>query len=102
MRIGIVLSQPPGYSETFFRSKILGLQENGVEVCLFCQHRNDEFTLCPIVVSPKVSKNPFLQLCFFIKEFVLLLPYLFTVIRYVKLERAEETLWVQIIKKVYL
>ena len=102
MRIGIVLSQPPGYSETFFNSKIKGLQENGVEVRLFCQNTNDDFTLCRVVVSPKVSKNPFLQLCFFIKEFVLLLPYLFTVIRYVKLERAEETLWVQIIKKVYL
>ncbi|WP_417620141.1 glycosyltransferase family 4 protein [Oceanihabitans sediminis] len=102
MRIGIVLSNTPGYSETFFRSKIKGLQENGVEVFLFCQSKNDDFTLCPVVVSPKVSKKPLLQLWFFIKEFVLLFPYLSTVMRFVKLERAEETLWVQIIKKVYL
>ncbi|NGX84081.1 glycosyltransferase family 4 protein [Aequorivita sp. KMM 9714] len=102
MRIGIVLSQPPGYSETFFRSKILGLQENGVEVNLFCQVINDEFTLCPVIVSPRVSKNPFLQLLFFIKEFVLLMPYISTVLRYVKLERAEGTGWAQVFKKLYL
>ncbi|WP_313113723.1 glycosyltransferase family 4 protein [Aequorivita sediminis] len=102
MRIGIVLSQPPAYSETFFRSKIRGLQKNGVEVHLFCQNTNDEFTLCPVIVSPKVSKNPFLQVWFFIKEFVLLLPYISTVIRFVKIERAEGTGWVQVFKKVYL
>jgi len=102
MRIGIVLSQPPGYSETFFRSKIKGLQENGVEVHLFCQNKNDDFTLCPVVVSPRVSKNPFLQLWFFIKEFVLLLPYVSRVMRYVKLERAEGTGWGQVFKKLYL
>ena len=36
MRIGIVLAAVPGYSETFFRSKIKFLQETpGVEVILF-------------------------------------------------------------------
>lgn len=102
MKIGLVLSTTPGYSETFFRSKIKGLQEKGVEVNLFCQNTNDEFTLCPVIVSPRVSKNPFLQLWFFIKEFVLLLPYVSTVIRFVKLERSEGTAWLQIFKKVYL
>src|SRR5690554_7784191 len=101
-KIGLVLSQPPGYSETFFRSKIKGLKEKGVEVHLFCQNKNDDFTLCPLVVSPKVSKNPFLQLWFFIKEYVLLLPYMSTVIRFVKLERAEGTGWAQVFKKLYL
>ncbi|MBB6681138.1 glycosyltransferase family 4 protein [Aequorivita sp. 609] len=102
MRIGLVLSTTPGYSETFFRSKIKGLQENGVEVYLFCQNKNDDFTLCPVIVSPRVSKNPFLQLYFFIKEFVLLLPYVSTVVRYVKLERVEGTGWGQVFKKLYL
>jgi len=102
MKVGVALSTTPGYSETFFRYKIKGLQENGVEVNLFCQNKNDDFTLCPVVVSPRVSRNPFLQLWFFIKEFVLLLPYLSRVIRYVKLERSEGTAWLQIFKKVYL
>ena len=34
-RIGLVLSAAPGYSETFFRNKIKGLQENGAAVMLF-------------------------------------------------------------------
>ena len=38
--IGIVLSSAPGYSETFFRNKIKGLQENGYEVIVFV----DDFT----------------------------------------------------------
>lgn len=33
--LGIVLPSIPGYSETFFRSKIAGLQENGADVLLY-------------------------------------------------------------------
>ena len=73
MRIGIVLSQTPAYSETFFNSKIRGLQENGMEVRLYCQSKKDDFTLCPVTLSPKVSSNPLLQLLYFMKEFILLL-----------------------------
>ena len=42
MRIGIVLSKPPGYSETFFRSKIKGLQNRGHEVVLFVNYQRGE------------------------------------------------------------
>ena len=35
MIIGIVLPSLPGYSETFFRSKILGLQEKGIKIIVF-------------------------------------------------------------------
>ncbi|MGC1472571.1 MAG: glycosyltransferase family 4 protein [Psychroserpens sp.] len=34
-KIGLVLSSAPGYSETFFRNKIRGLEANGYEVTLF-------------------------------------------------------------------
>ena len=102
MRIGVVLANTPGYSETFFRSKIEGLQRNGVEVCLFCQNKTEDFILCPAFESPKVTQNPFLQSWFIIKEFVLLLPYLFTVIRFIKLERKEDTDWIPLFKKIYL
>lgn len=102
MKIGIVLSTTPGYSETFFRSKIKGLQKNGMEVCLFCQNNKEDFPLCPIVESPKVGRNPVLQANYFIIEFIQLLPYLSTVIRYVKLELKEGTGWAQLFKKIYL
>lgn len=39
-RIGLVLSSLPGYSETFFRSKIKGLQKNGFEVILFVNEKS--------------------------------------------------------------
>jgi colanic acid/amylovoran biosynthesis glycosyltransferase len=102
MRIGIVLSNTPGYSETFFTSKLKGLQDSGVEVLLFCQSKKDDFTLCPVIESPKVTRNPLLQFWFFIKEFLLLLPYLPTVFRFIKLERKEGTGIIQLFKKVYL
>ncbi len=35
LKIGIVLSSIPGYSETFFRNKIKGLQNKGINVILF-------------------------------------------------------------------
>ena len=36
--IGIVLTSVPGYSETFFRNKIKGLQDHGFEVILFVDY----------------------------------------------------------------
>lgn len=102
MRIGLVLASTPGYSETFFHSKIIGLQKNGVEVILFCQSKNEEFSLCPVILSPRISRNPLLQFIYFIKEFILLIPFLPVVIKYVKLERQEKTGWAQILKKIYL
>ncbi len=102
MRIGLVLSQTPGYSETFFNSKIKGLQENGMEVRIYCQSKKDGFKLCPAIESPKVSRNPILQLWFFLKEFFLLLPHLPVIFRYLKLERKEGTGVLQLFKKTYL
>lgn len=61
-KIGIVLSSVPGYSETFFRNKIKGLQNNGIEVTLFVDESkitNHDLS-CKIVVAPKFS-NGFLS-----------------------------------------
>ena len=51
--IGIVLSSVPGYSETFFRNKIKGLQHNGFEVILFVDYKaaNTLEFPCEIVVA---------------------------------------------------
>lgn len=102
MRIGIVLSQTPGYSETFFNSKIRGLQYNGVDIRLYCQAKKDDFTLCSVIISPRVSRNPLKQLWYIIKEFLLLTPHLPAVFRYIKLERKEGSGLLQILKKLYL
>lgn len=102
MRIGIVLSQTPGYSETFFNSKIKGMQNSGVIVHLYCQDKKADFKLCPVIDSPKVTSNSLLQIWYFIKEFFLLLPHLPVIMRYIKLERKEGTGFLQIFKKIYL
>ena len=102
MRIGIVLSQSPGYSETFFYSKIKGLKENGISVSLYCQTNKNGFTLCPVIKAPNISRNPFLQLLYFIKEFFLLLPHFPVILRYIELERKDGNGFLQIFKKIYL
>ena len=102
MKIGLILSNTPGYSETFFISKIKGLQKNGIDVCLFSQNIKEDFTLCPVVKGAKVPKNLILLGWYFLKEFILLLPYLSTVTRFVRLERKEGTGWFVVFKKIYL
>src|SRR5690606_23715051 len=59
LKIGIVLSSVPGYSETFFRNKIQGLQDNGFEVVLFADytHKNDSNFPCKIIVAEDFNGN---------------------------------------------
>jgi colanic acid/amylovoran biosynthesis glycosyltransferase len=102
MRIGIVLSSTPAYSETFFRSKIEGLIKNGFEVILYCQRKDGKFNLCPVVLGPKVSSNPVLLGFYFLKEYFVLLPYFNRVLKYIKLEKSDGTSFPQILKKIYL
>ena len=59
MKIGLVLPSLPAYSETFFRNKILGLQQNGHEVILFANSKpkSSNYLDCKIVGAPKLSGN---------------------------------------------
>nr|WP_321233396.1 glycosyltransferase family 4 protein [uncultured Psychroserpens sp.] len=57
--IGLVLSTVPRYSETFFRNKIKGLQNNGFDVVLFVDYVEDgdlNFP-CDIVAAPSFGKS---------------------------------------------
>ena len=102
MKIGLVLSNPPAYSETFFNSKIKGLIENGFEVILYVQKGNPEFELCNVVTAPKVHVNPVLQLINMLSVFLSLLSKFSVVKRYIVLERNEQTSWFNLLKKIYL
>lgn len=63
LKIGIVLPAVPGYSETFFRSKIRGLQANGHEVILFVRNGDRKVDIdCRVVVAPRLSGNPIQRL----------------------------------------
>jgi colanic acid/amylovoran biosynthesis glycosyltransferase len=102
MTIALVLSQPPGYSETFFRSKIKGLQANGHQVIMVTAATNKTFDLCVNIQNPKVYKNPIRQLLSMLIVFIGLLPYWTKVNRYINLERKEGTSFKRLIEKIYI
>ena len=63
MKIGLVLSKTPSYSETFFISKINGLQQSGHEVLLFVQKNDKKFNLCTVINAPRIyNRNKLVQL----------------------------------------
>ena len=103
MKIGIVLSTTPGYSETFFLSKIKGLQASGNAITLFTQKANPDFTLCKVVVAPKVHKNntilQFVKMNFIVLVFALSYPKRF--FKFLKLERQIKRSWLRIAKNIY-
>ncbi len=102
MKIGLVLSKPPGYSETFFISKIKGLQEGGHSVMLFVQKEDKEFSLCPVLVAPKVfKKNLLFQLGSNILIGIKLLGYFKRVLKFIKLEKEGHRSNKQILKNIF-
>lgn len=102
MKIGIVLSQPPGYSETFFNAKIEGLQKNGFEVTLFCQNNDVGFNTCKVEQFSKITSNPILQLLWFFRVYMGLLPYLKKVMNWYSLESKNGVSKLSFLKKVYI
>ncbi len=102
MKIALVLSSPPAYSETFFRSKIKGLQESGHKVVLITAATSETFERCKHYYHPKVAKNVWVQLLQFLVVGLSLLPFCGRVVRYIRLERKEGTTLKRCIEKTYL
>ena len=92
--IGLVLPSVPGYSETFFRSKIKGLIANGAEVFVFAasQEKTIQKLPCRVRYAPKLngSKVILLATSFFILSKAFLFNYKVTR-RYLELEKKEGT-----------
>ncbi len=71
MKIGLVLPNLPEYSETFFNSKIIGLQQKGFEIVLLVNSNSVPTDLnCKIIKAPNLSGNLFSKL---IKSFFYLI-----------------------------
>jgi len=102
MKIGIVLSRTPGYSETFFISKIKGLLTSGHEVVLLVQKRESNFNLCTVKVAPKITKNPLLMFFTSTLIFIKCIGKLNTVRRYYKLLKAEGYSKQKVFKSIYV
>ena len=102
MNIGIVLSKTPGYSETFFISKIKGLQTNGHSVILFTQSTSKGFNLCRVKPAfPIFKRNHVKQLLWFVRVFIELLFHPKQVLKFITLEKEQNSSLVSIFKKVY-
>lgn len=59
-KIGLVLPNVPGYSETFFMNKIRGLQQEGYEVLLYVNNPEGSKTYlnCKVIKAPQLNGNP--------------------------------------------
>ncbi|MGR7811997.1 glycosyltransferase family 4 protein [Lacinutrix undariae] len=101
-KIALVLAQPPAYSETFFNSKIKGLQAHGYTVTLYVGKANSKFKLCKVVVAPKVSKQLFIQLLRSFCICITLLFHLKAVRKFIQLEHGSKSRWTQVFKRLYL
>ncbi|TPV33842.1 glycosyltransferase family 4 protein [Paucihalobacter ruber] len=103
MKIGIVLSQTPVYSETFFNHKIKGLQDAGFEVQLFVSKASPQFSLCKVQLLPKVYKRqPITFAWHILKTYMGLLTHIKRVKKYIALEKARGTTAAVIAKRLYL
>ena len=60
MKIGLVLSNTPVYSETFITNKIKGLQNFGHEVIIFGRMIGN-FKFCEVVEPPRIDKKRFIS-----------------------------------------
>ena len=97
MKIGLVLSSTPAYSETFFNSKIKGLQKNGFEVVLFVNSKDTHFDLC--TVKEQVQFRSFF---IFLKSLGLILTKLSTLLKFISLETKQNVSFKRILKKLIL
>lgn len=104
LKIGIVLPEVPGYSETFFYSKIKGLTSYGHEVILFVNNNSGNFNLCPVVEANKVnSGNPVLQALKLISVLTSLffkVPSVF--LKFYSLEKSDGSSFREILEKLYI
>ena len=100
MKIGIVLSSTPSYSETFFISKIKGLQQHGYEVILFVNHQKSEFDLCKVKSVP-VNRG-FGLIKSVLSFLILIITKPATIRKFIKYEKKVGIGFSQVVKKVFL
>ncbi|MCW5912354.1 MAG: glycosyltransferase family 4 protein [Cyclobacteriaceae bacterium] len=102
LRIGIVLSSVPAYSETFFQTKIDGLLERGFDVILFAKGKKDGLNAKVITPYPVLGFRPamFIVLPVVLSLTLLKSPRVF--FKYVKLLRYGGMNFIQVVERVYL
>lgn len=102
MTIGLVLASSPAYSETFFHSKIKGLNASGYKVILFCSKNSENFKSCQVALLPKRHSNIIILVFNVLWVYFGLIPFLKSVRRFIKLERNNDVSLFKILSKLYL
>lgn len=105
-KIGLVLANTPGYSETFFVSKIKGLTEVGNEVVLFAKESGDLSWLpksVKVVEPYGISTNKAVQVAktVFVVLWAILTDHSATK-KFISLEKADGSSKLEVIKRIYL
>ena len=104
MRIGLVLAEAPGYSETFFRSKVNGLRAFGHKVYVFVgSNAKNQSDIKGIKAWPVYKNNPVMQ----VLTLLVALIWVFArtpgrAINYIGLERGEGRSLTESLQKLYL
>lgn len=99
MRIGLVLPSVPGYSETFFKNKIRGLQQHGVEVILFVNNPTETSDLCKVYNAPELGVNKIITLFNSVKALCkAIVTHPKRSLKFYQLERKDKRYFHQIIK----
>lgn len=89
MRIGIVLSKTPEYSETFFKNKIKGLRENGFQVVLLVQRSDGSFSDCEVKSAFGFNKRSPWVLFYIVKVMFKCLLNFNRVVRFIRLQQQD-------------
>ncbi|GAA0871224.1 hypothetical protein GCM10009117_03700 [Gangjinia marincola] len=102
MKIGLVLSNPPAYSETFFNAKIKGLQERGFSVTLYVDRHDKKYKLSNVRSAPYAGRN-LVRLAFSVITTIIAYTfYTSRLVKFWKLERDRGSKASLIVKKMYL
>lgn len=92
MRIGLVLSQVPGYSETFFRNKIKLLHGLGHQVFLFAENPDHiKVDGATVIDPPRLSRTVNVSVAFRFLKTLLISVFIIPgrSVRFLKIERCE-------------
>lgn len=100
MKIGIVLAKPPAYSETFFISKIKGLQKEGHQIVLLVNNNSRKFNLCQ--VKSTETKGFFNIVVSALKFCIRSIFKVSRLISFFKLEKKDKISVLPIVKKMFL
>ncbi|MBU2929547.1 glycosyltransferase family 4 protein [Winogradskyella psychrotolerans] len=102
MKIALVLSSAPSYSETFFNALIDGLKSNGHDVNLFTGSDSSTYMACTHIKNPGIHRLRVIQILNMMYHFIILVPYFKVVKRFFYLEKRKGTPHKRIIEKIYL